>query len=190
MTQRRMPSGQGPARDPARGSARRWLSRAAHPVAHRGSARPADAHLAIQRAHRSIDPPERARRTMAPRPPRRISGRAAALGLLVIALVLAYAYPVRVYLAQQAEIDQMLAAQQAQRQRIQALTEELDRWDDDQYVIAQARKRLHYVRRGERVYVVGADPAAAAGSGANPAPATWLSQLWANIQAADDPPTS
>src|SRR5688572_20714849 len=44
-----------------------------------------------------------ATRTRAPQP-RRLTGRAAVLGMVLVGLLLTYAYPVRVYLAQQAEI--------------------------------------------------------------------------------------
>jgi cell division protein FtsB len=128
-----------------------------------------------------------ARRTKAPRRPRRLSGRAAALGLLLLALTLAYAYPLRVYLAQQAEIDQLEQSQLDQRERIQRLTEQVARWNDDEYVIAQARSRLQLVRAGERVYVVGVEPAPSS-QPAGETKGPWYRQLWSSVQAADDPP--
>jgi cell division protein FtsB len=123
----------------------------------------------------------------APRGPIRVSGRAAALGLLLLALTLAYAYPLRVYLAQQAEINQLESDQRAQREHIQQLADQVARWNDDEYVIAQARSRLQLVRAGERVYVVGVDPATTAESGPA-APSTWYEQVWSSVQTADDPP--
>ena len=101
-----------------------------------------------------------ARRTKAPRPPRRISGRAAALALLVLGLILAYAYPVRIYLAQQSQIHQLQAEQDQQRQRIQDLNERVARWADDTYVEAQAASRLHLVKPGQLLYVIGTDATA------------------------------
>jgi cell division protein FtsB len=92
-----------------------------------------------------------------------------------------------VYLAQQSQIDQMETAQQEQRQRIQDLTDQLARWNDDEFVIAQARSRLQLVRAGERVYVVGVEsPSSGAAVGGPPAP--WYQQLWSSVQTADDPP--
>jgi cell division protein FtsB len=128
-----------------------------------------------------------ARRTKAPRKPRRISGRAAVLGALLLALTLAYAYPVRVYLAQQARINEMRSAQQDQRQRIQELTDKIAKWRDDDFVIVQARTRFQLVRKGELLYVV-VDPAAT-GSGAQDPTSPWFNQLWSNLQAADNPDT-
>jgi cell division protein FtsB len=108
--------------------------------------------------------------------------------VLLIALTLAYAYPLRVYLAQQSQIEQMETAQQEQRQRIQDLTDQLARWNDDEFVIAQARSRLQLVRAGERVYVIGVE-STPAGAAAGGAPAPWYQQLWSSVQTADDPPS-
>ena len=114
-------------------------------------------------------------------------GRAAALVVVLFGLVLAYAYPLRVYLAQQAEIDRLEADTAAQRQHIQQLTDEVARWNDDEYVKAQARKRLLLVEVGEQIYVVGVDPATTEEEG-DTTPPTWYEQLWTSVQTADDPP--
>jgi cell division protein FtsB len=127
-----------------------------------------------------------ARRTRGPRLPGRISGRAAALGVLLLTLTLAYAYPVRVFLAQQAQIDQLRAAQDAQRQRIESLKQQIARWNDPNYVIMQARTRLGLVRKGELLFVVQPDPSATNGN-ATPANSSWSMQMWSSIQGADNP---
>jgi cell division protein FtsB len=132
-----------------------------------------------------------AKRTRAPRPPRSLSRRGVALAFALLALVLAYAYPVRVYLAQQAEIARLEAEQEEQRQRIKDLAEELSKWEDVEYVVAQARRRLYFVRPGETAYVI-VDPAAPGldGSGRSSADGPWVSRLWSNLQAADNPRAS
>jgi cell division protein FtsB len=128
-----------------------------------------------------------ARQTVAPRRPRRVSGRTAALGVLLFALMLAYAYPVRVYLAQQAQIAQMQNDQVEQQRRIQDLAERLARWDDEEYVVAQARSRLQMVREGELLYVVGVAPTLE-GDASGTDLDEWYHRLWSNLQAADEPP--
>jgi cell division protein FtsB len=130
-----------------------------------------------------------AKRIWAPRPGRQ-SGRTTALLLVIAVLALAYAYPLRVYLAQQAEIDRLVASQEQQSQRIAALNEALAKWDDDQYVIAQARWRLKYVRPGEVAYIVLDDQGGAGSTGRGPATGTgsWVGQVWSTIQAADGQP--
>ena len=117
-----------------------------------------------------------------------MKGRAAALGVVLFGLVLAYAYPLRVYLAQQAEIARLEADAAAQRERIQALADEVARWNDDEYVKAQARKRLLLVEVGEQIYVVGVDPTPTEEE-TDVTPPAWYEQVWTSVQTADDPPT-
>jgi cell division protein FtsB len=200
MAQRRMPSGQGPARGGVRPSA----ASGPRPIGQRGSVRRAPRLDPPQRASRTrigdADPVDTARggirrpagparRIRAPRAPRRLSGRAAALALLLLGLILSYAYPVRIYLAQQSQIDQLQIAQTEQRQRIQDLNARVARWSDDDYVRAQAASRLHLVPKGELLYVIGTDPpATTAPTTSQPAP--WYQQLWSGIQTADHPPAA
>ena len=56
---------------------------------------------------------------------------------------------------------------------------------------AQARRRLYFVRPGEVAYVI-VDPAASGldGSGESSAEGPWVSRLWSNLQAADNPRAS
>ncbi len=185
MTPRRMPSGQGPARrGPRRSPSIGPRVARQRTNGTRGPDRSEPTEIRPSVLRRAAGP---ARRMRAPRSPGRRSGRAAALGLLFVALVLAYAYPVRVYLDQESQIDQMVAAQQAQQRRITELTEQLSRWDDDEYVTAQARRRLHYVRAGERVYVVGDESGAAPGNQPHATTSSWLDQVWSNVNALDHP---
>jgi cell division protein FtsB len=182
---RRTLSGQGPVRAGGRATGAPSTRSAGQRTVGQRAGAPRGTGFRASALRRAAGPAWRIR---APRTPRRLSGRAATLVLLLVALVLAYAYPVRVYLAQQAEIDRMRTAQDAQRARIAQLTEQLGRWDDDQYVIVQARKRLHYVHRGELVYVVGESPSSSPTPGGPGDPRSpWYSQLWTNVQAVDNP---
>lgn len=128
-----------------------------------------------------------AKRTSAPQP-RRLTGRAAVLVIVLLGLLLAYAYPIRVYLSQQAEIARMELAQQQQRERIAGLAEQRAKWDDPEYVKAQGRKRFHLVERGKKTYIVFDLPGAATDTGrpADPVKAPpWYGQLWSSIDAAN-----
>ncbi|HEY2947776.1 MAG TPA: septum formation initiator family protein [Micromonosporaceae bacterium] len=174
---RRTPSGQGPARRPgARPSVRGTAGRSAN--------RPALARRAAASGA--------AKRTPAPQPSR-FTGRATVLVVIFVALALGYTYPVRVYLTQQSDIAQVQSAQAAQRGRIGDLTEQVAKWQDDEYVRIQARRRLFYVQPGEIPLVVlrpGAGDAHGAGpNGAGPTPAKrppWYATLWSSIRAADE----
>jgi Septum formation initiator len=113
--------------------------------------------------------------------------------MVLLGLLLSYAYPVRVYLAQQAEIAGLEQQQDEQRRRIAGLTEERRKWDDDEYVKAKARKELHYVLRGETPFITLPDPAAAGAApvpaGGRAAPEPWYDKLWSSVGAADRPST-
>jgi cell division protein FtsB len=178
-TQRRAPSGQGPAR--RSGSSRvRTTSSTSHS---RGRAsRPA---LSRRTGNVGNGP---AKRTAAPRPPRALTGRATVLIVVFVALALAYTYPLRVYLAQESQIAQLEADQAAQRQLIAEKSEELQKWKDPEYLRAQAREKLFYVRPGETPLLVLNDPAGAASeAGKQPAaaPDRWYDTLWNSVRAAD-----
>ncbi|MEQ4305951.1 septum formation initiator family protein [Plantactinospora sp. B6F1] len=219
MTQRRTPSGQGPARRPDR------AGRSGTPRTSRGSGRdpgsrvePRQGQARASGASRSASTrssgtgraadgsrsgsrPAAARRTVAARAvkrtyaqhPRRYTGRATVLAGVLVALALAYTYPVRVYLNQQSDIARIEAAQQAQRELIGDLTEEAALWDDPEYVKIQARERFFMVVPGEAPLVVLTDHRGAArDAGVDPktterAPEPWYDTLWSSVQAANEP---
>jgi len=122
--------------------------------------------------------------------PRRLSGRAIALGLVLLALMLAYAYPVRLYLDQRAQIQQLELSQAQQRATIGQLTTESAKWSDPAYIKAQARARFQMVEPGTKAYLVLPAPqTASAGAPAGPAetPTTWYGALWSALRTADHP---
>ena len=91
---------------------------------------------------------------------------------------------------QMIEICQQVTAQEA---NVEDLQRQRDLWQTDEYVEAQARKRLKFVKPGERTYTV-IDPSADAPevdpeTGAVKAPSTqpWYEQISSSVAAADDP---
>jgi cell division protein FtsB len=113
------------------------------------------------------------------------------LSLVLLVLLLAYAYPVRVYLAQQAEIAALEGSQASQRGKIEQLNEQAAKWNDPEYVKSQARKRLHMVLPGEKPIVV-IDPSngqasggTAAQAGGDPRARPWYGKLWSSMEAAN-----
>ena len=202
MTQRRSPSGQGPTRRPTGAAGRPGSRTAARPTRTRDTAatriEPRRAPAARTTSGiRSGNRPAAARRaaaagatkrTVATRP-RAFTGRATVLIVVLIALALAYTYPVRVYLAQESQIAQMQADQALQRAKIQGLTEEVAKWQDDEYIRTQARNRLFYVRPGEAPLLVLNDPAGAARdagrASAADTPDRWYDTLWGSVAAAN-----
>ncbi|MGN6523932.1 MAG: FtsB family cell division protein [Actinomycetes bacterium] len=127
------------------------------------------------------------------------TGRAAILAVVVCALLLTLAYPVRQYIGQRAQIAAVQASIADQRAQLNGLQQQLDRWNDPAYVRAQARERLHFVKPGETQYIVvedGTSPSAARdarpGSSSSAAASTkeaeakpWYETLWASVQQAD-----
>ena len=136
-----------------------------------------------------------AKRTRAPAPGGRLTGRATALALVLGALLLAYAYPMRIYLNQQAQIAALESSQQQQRERIREKQTQVAKWHDDDYIIAMAHRRLQMVLPGDRAYVITDPQAAAQNPGADPNAGKakntgpWYGKLWSSVQAADKPGT-
>ena len=132
-----------------------------------------------------------ATRTSAPRPRGRFTGRAVVLVVVLLALALSFVFPLRVYLAQQAEIAQLRAEQAEQRAHIDELAEEAALWQDEDYIRTQARQRLYYGEPGEILLIPqweGAveqpesepDPADPPAS-----PRPWWDTLWTSVESAD-----
>ncbi|WP_327290818.1 FtsB family cell division protein [Streptomyces sp. NBC_01198] len=146
------------------------------------------------------------RAAAARRPARRnkLTGRAALLALVLCALVIALAYPMRQYIAQRSDIaDQRREAQQA-HQKVEQLREQKARWQDPEYVRTQARKQLHYVMPGENGYSVASpaptgdtqgaagakrksagSPGDDGGQAAAAAHRPWYANLWDGVDHAD-----
>ena len=124
-----------------------------------------------------------------------LTTRAAILGLVVCALVVSAALPLREFLSQRADIRQLQQSQAAATKRVAALQEQQARLADPDYVAALARDRLHFVRPGETAYVVIAPnaptPATTRAGRAASTPtgpeAPWYSQLWGSVRTADRP---
>jgi cell division protein FtsB len=213
MTQRRTPSGQGPARRPGqsgRPGARSTGRAGTRDTATRMEPRSGVGRPAPSRAPgtgrgtdgaRSGSRPAAARRaasagatkrTVATRP-RAFTGRATILLVVLVALALGYTYPIRVYLAQESQITRMQADQAALRADIARSAEKVAKWQDPEYVRTMARERFYYVRPGETPLVVYTDSAGAArDAGTAPAPTAepdrWYDTLWSSIAAADTEP--
>jgi cell division protein FtsB len=69
----------------------------------------------------------------------RLTGRAALLAVVICAIALSLAYPVREYIAQRQQIDQLLAEQQTMTAQVQALTEQRTKLSQAWYIEQEAR---------------------------------------------------
>ena len=122
-----------------------------------------------------------------------LTTRAAVLGLVLCGLVVSAALPLRELLDQRGEIAELRQEQAERLERVEALEERRRLLSDPDYVANLARERLHFVRPGERIYILTkpATPTPAPVQG-NPAPpvgdeAPWYSQLYGTVESADRP---
>ncbi|MFE6055058.1 septum formation initiator family protein [Kitasatospora sp. NPDC056446] len=130
----------------------------------------------------------------------RFTSRATVLVLVLCSLVAILAYPTRQFISQRAEISAQRAKADHARQQVEQLRRDRARWQDPEYVKAQARARLHYAVPGETPYIA-VDPAGQASAKPSPAaagtPATgsatgqakaakpWYASIWDSVDAAD-----
>lgn len=123
---------------------------------------------------------------LAPKQRGSLTGRAAVLALVFGLLVLTLAVPVRSWFAQRAEISGLEANVASARERVAELQILQERWTDPAFVVAEARRRLHFVMPGEVGYTtIGADglPAEAALVGVSAG--TWYDKIWTAVEQAD-----
>jgi cell division protein FtsB len=120
----------------------------------------------------------------------KLTGRAALLAVVVCAIALSLAYPVREYIAQRRQIDQLLATRQSISAQVKSLQAQQRRLEDPAYIEQQARDQLHMCFPSEKCYVIVGNSA-----GPSPAPrqtrraaAHWYSKVWQSVQKADQSP--
>jgi cell division protein FtsL len=125
------------------------------------------------------EPPQRVERP-------RFTSRAAVLAVVICAIALSLAYPVREYIAQRRQIDQLQVQRQALLARLRALTAEQQRLNDPAYIERLARDRLHMCLPSETCYVV-VDGRPGGGAGATTAASLtpWYERLWQSVERAD-----
>lgn len=82
------------------------------------------------------------------------SWRAVILALVLCALALSVAVPLRNYLSQRGELAEVQQQQQRLREQVDELERRKAELSDPAQVEAEARRRLRYVRPGETPYVV------------------------------------
>jgi len=123
-----------------------------------------------------------------PPPPERprFTSRAAVLAVVVCAIALSLAYPVREYIAQRRQIDQLQAQSQATTAELARLRAEAQRLNEPAYIEQQAQDRLHMCLPGASCYVIiGGRPAGVSSAVAAAASTPWYERLWHSVRQAD-----
>ncbi|HYU84265.1 MAG TPA: septum formation initiator family protein [Kribbellaceae bacterium] len=110
------------------------------------------------------------------------------------ALIVSYAQSLRVWFDQHQQITALQQEIRDREKRVADLNNEIERWDDDAYVKAQARQRLGWVMPGEVGYrVIGADgkpvgappePSTTPGADVDTEKPTWYTKLWGSVRIA------
>jgi cell division protein FtsB len=120
----------------------------------------------------------------------RLTGRAAVLAVVICAIALSLAYPVREYIAQRQQIDQLLTAEQSLSSQVKGLETESGQLSQPWYIEQQARDQLHYCFPDEKCYVVvdGQSPYTSTVPKTSAA-VPWYSRLWRSVQRADAEPS-
>lgn len=113
--------------------------------------------------------------------------RAALLAVVVCALALSVAVPLRNYVAQRQELAAVTEQQRALAEEVERLTRDRDRLADPAETRAQARSRLGYVSPGEIPYVVQLPGSGRADPVSDPfGGAPWYLRLWTEVASGRD----
>jgi cell division protein FtsB len=119
----------------------------------------------------------------------RLTGRAALLAVVICAIALSLAYPVREYIAQRQQIDQLLAQQQTVSTQVKGLQEENTKLGQTWYIEQQAQGELHMCFPQEQCYEVVSGQSARTTTAKPQVEADpWYAKLWQSVQRADAKP--
>jgi cell division protein FtsL len=120
----------------------------------------------------------------------RLTGRAAVLAVVVCAIALSLAYPVRAYLDQRQQIDQLVAQQQTMTAQVKHLQAEQAKLSQKSYIEQLARQELDMCFPGTQCYIVeGSEPLPGVSRPQQPGPAAWYAKLWRSVEQADSSST-
>jgi cell division protein FtsB len=110
------------------------------------------------------------------------------LAVVICAIALSLAYPVREYIAQRQQIDQLLAQEQATSAQVKALQQQATALGQPSYIEQRAQDELHMCFPSEQCYEVidGQRPATVPASKRAADP--WYHKLWQSVQRADQEP--
>ena len=113
------------------------------------------------------------------------TGRAAVLAIVLCAIALSLAYPVREYISQRRQIDQLLAQGNQIRHREQQLRTERRLLHSPVYIEQQARDRLHMCLPTQMCYEIIGQSAKRKDVAERVAAEPWYARIWSSIQEAN-----
>ena len=108
------------------------------------------------------------------------------LAVVICAIALSLAYPVREYVTQRRQIDSLVAQQQVMLAQVKSLEAQQARLSSPAYIEQLARQELDMCFPRTRCYIVeGGQPLVSTAHAAKPGPAPWYDKLWRSVQQAD-----
>ncbi|MFA1541207.1 FtsB family cell division protein [Actinomadura monticuli] len=119
-----------------------------------------------------------------------LTSRAAILAVVVCAIALSLAYPVREYIAQRKEIADLRHKEALARRQVDELARRKQQLGDKSYIEREATRRLHYCRPDVKCYIVldgSGGEGRQARRGGPPSRPPWYETLWRSVEAADRP---
>ncbi len=125
------------------------------------------------------------RSVLAARP--KFTSRAAVLAIVLCAIALVLAYPVREYIAEQRQIDQLRAGNALIAAKVQQLRAEQRELASPQYIEQEARDNLHMCFPWQTCYEIIYPAKPHARAAAAPAATPWYGKLWQSVRKADQP---
>jgi cell division protein FtsB len=113
------------------------------------------------------------------------TGRAAILAVVLCAIALSLAYPVREYIGQRRQLDQLEVQSQQLTAQLERLAGQQRQLKSPAYIEEQARDRLHLCLPNEMCYEIIGPKAPARVIAVRQATIPWYSRLWSSVQQAD-----
>jgi cell division protein FtsL len=119
----------------------------------------------------------------------RLTSRAAVLAVVICAITLSLAYPVREYVAQRRQIGQLGAQQTALMIQLRQLQQEQRQLNDPAYIEQLARDKLHMCMPNQACYVIiDGKPAAGLIQPRTASPSPWYDRLAESVRQANKTP--
>jgi len=119
----------------------------------------------------------------------RLTSRAAILAVVICAIALSLAYPVREYLAQRQQIGQLVAQQETMLAQVKNLEAEQARLSERSYIEQLARQELDMCVPGTQCYVIEGSQSLTNGDRPQASgPSPWYAKLWRSVEQADASP--
>jgi cell division protein FtsL len=121
----------------------------------------------------------------------RLTSRAAVLAVVICAIALSLAYPVREYIAQRRQIDDLVAEQQMMQAQVKSLIAKRDMYSNPAYIEQTAEQELHMCLPDAQCYVIeNGQSVIGVPKQAQRASAPWYAKLWHSVEQSDATPSA